>query len=532
MAAVTPHSRQNNFNLLRFLAATAVIFSHSFILAGAEESEPVYVLTGRWNSGELGVNIFFVISGYLVTHSFIQRRNLWFFLEARFLRIFPALFAALLLTLLIIGPLATSLPLAAYFSDWDTWRYLLQNLSLSKLQPTLPGVFGANPEEGIVNTPLWTLPWEIRCYLGLALLGVIFVLPRPKAFKLAFVFALIAFFSWPMLSWLADPDSLAPLRLGAYFALGMLFYLARGRIPLRPAGVVALAVAAFTVSLFAPGLTMFSVLGVLLVYAVLWFALDSRVRINWFNRIGDYSYGLYIYAYPIQQTLVAYDETIGAWELFVLSFALTLPLAALSWHVLERRVLDLKGRLKLGSLANCLAPSPWEQVPIGIEQVDLRGPLLHVNRGLCEMLGYSREELKRLSFRDITHSDDLASEEKLLSQLIAGEIRSYSIEKRYLHKNGTPTPVRVTSSQVSHSGARDGYRISIIEDIARDGAAFEVLARTLEQGTAGRFAALKRVLPDRWKELNGTIRNAIAESIAYRTRARAHGGSLKLRTML
>jgi PAS domain S-box-containing protein len=176
--------------------------------------------------------------------------------------------------------------------------------------------------------------------------------------------------------------------------------------------------------------------------------------------------------------------------------------------------------------------SPWEQVPIGIEQVDLRGPLLNVNRGLCEMLGYTREELEQRTFRDITHPEDLASEEKLLAQLVAAEIRSYSIEKRYLHKNGTPIPVRVTSSQVSHSGARDGYRISIIEDIARNGAAFEVLARTLEQSTAARFAALKRVLPDRWKELNETIRNAIAESLAYRARAHAHGGSLKLRTML
>lgn len=83
MASAGSLCRENNFNLLRFVAAAAVIFSHSFILAGMGESRPVYVLTGQWDAADIGVMVFFVISGYLVTQSFMQRRDLWVFLEAR-----------------------------------------------------------------------------------------------------------------------------------------------------------------------------------------------------------------------------------------------------------------------------------------------------------------------------------------------------------------------------------------------------------------------------------------------------------------
>jgi PAS domain S-box-containing protein len=523
MASAGSLSRENNFNLLRFLAATAVIISHSFYLSGMAELRPVHFFIGPWDAADIGVTVFFVISGYLVTQSFMQRRDLWVFLEARFLRIFPALFVVLFFTVLVIGPLATSLPLSVYFSDWDTYRYFFQNLALVKIEQTLPGVFIGAPESGHVNNSLWTLPWEIRCYLGLALLGTIFVLPRPKAFKLAFMLGLVLVFCWPLLSWLDGIESFAPLRLGVFFVLGAFFYLAR--IPLRPMGVVALALAAFILFFVAPTRLTWVVPGILLAYTALWFALDPRVCIRSFNRFGDYSYGLYIYAFPIQQSLVSFSGGMGAGELFFLSFALTLPLAVLSWHFLERRALALKGKLHFGSLL----PSRWDHVPVGIEQVDLRGPLLHVNRKLCEMLGYTREELERLSFRDITHPVDLRNEEKFLSRLISGKIRSYSIEKRYLHKDGHTVPVRVTSSQVSGRASGGGYRISIIEDCS-GAAAADAAAISLECSRASRFGALKQVLPDRLHELNETIHSAIAECLAYRERALSHGRSLKLRT--
>jgi succinoglycan biosynthesis protein ExoH len=169
----------------------------------------------------------------------------------------------------------------------------------------------------------------------------------------------------------------------------------------------------------------------------------------------------------------------------------------------------------------------WELIPLGIEQVDLRGPLLNVNHRLCEMLGYPRKELEQLSFRDITHPEDLIHEEKLLSALIEGRIRSYSIEKRYLHSSGIAIPVRVTSSQLSGSTREGGFRISIIEEIEKADKRVEGKVR------GSRIAAIAcRVSGRRWRGLNETIGNAIRECFEYRDRAQQYGGTLKLRTMI
>ena len=514
LAAATIPSRDNNFNLLRFLAAAAVIVTHSFVLAGAYELRPLYRLTGYWDEGEMGVNIFFVISGYLVTQSFIQRRDLWAFLEARFLRIFPALFVLLLLTVFIIGPLATSLPLVAYFFDWDTYRYFFQNLTLVEIEQRLPGVFLTNPVKRVVNNSLWTLPWEIRCYIGLAMLGTLFILPRPKALKLAVMVALVAFFFWPLLSWFDGIKTMAPIRLAAYFALGMFFYLMRDRLPLGPAGMFVLSVA-MLLSFLTHELVQVAVAGIFLAYLVLWVALDRHLCWRAFNRVGDYSYGLYIYAYPIQQTIVAYNTDISPWHLFFLSFALTLPCAILSWHFLERRALDLKGKVDISSLAR--RPSRWELAPVGIEQVELRGRLLRVNQKLCQMLGYTQSELEKLSFRDITHPVDLDEEERLLSNLITGKIRSYSIRKRYLHKNGAEVPVRVISSQVRKKDG-GGYRISIIVDVSQEEIVYQQLFKADTRVT--RTLRERFMLPlDRWAGLNEAIARAVEECAAYRRRA-------------
>ncbi|MGH8728958.1 MAG: acyltransferase family protein [Burkholderiales bacterium] len=182
---------------------------------------------------------------------------------------------------------------------------------------------------------------------------------------------------------------------------------------------------------------------------------------------------------------------------------------------------NLKG--KLGRLA----AASWEKAPIGIEQVDLRGPLMHVNRKLCDMLGYSRKELEKLSFRDITHPADLRNEEKFLSRLIRGKITSYSIEKRYLHKDGHAVPVRVTSSQVKGSWPRGGYRISIIEELGA------VEDKSFEPRRHARFAEfVNRVLPRPWKELHDAIGRALAECRAYRDEERTTGKKVNMRTRM
>lgn len=514
--------RDNNFNLLRAIAATMVIFGHSFsLLAPPLWIGPLHMIGGRWDPSDLGVNIFFVASGFLIAQSFLQRRSLLVYLEARVLRIFPALWLALVFTVLVIGPLATTLPLSAYFTDWDTYRYFFQNAPLISLDFRLPGLFDHNLGSDAVNGSLWTLPVELRLYMLIALLGVVGVLAKPKLFNFLFLLSLIFIFKWPLPFTLVEPESLRTIRLAAYFLLGTFFYINRAYIPLHPLGVVVLA--AIVYALYTAGLVPLSlgVFGIATAYAVLWFAFDPRVRIDSYNRVGDYSYGLYIYSFPVQQTIIFFDSTVGNAKLFIWSFGLSLLLAAISWHFLEKPALRRKGKFRYDKLLDRIFPSAWELAPIGIEQVKLSGPLLHVNRRLCEMLGYTRDELLKLSFRDITHPDDLAREEQLLTQLMDGTIQSYYLKKRYLHKSGETIPVRVTSSQILRSASGNRYRIAIVEDLpppsnqaARPIEAFRLIesSKALPTRLTG---FIRHMLSDRWAELNAPVARAMQECLAF-----------------
>src|SRR5947208_12860338 len=124
--------RQNNFDLLRLLAALSVIFSHAFLLAeNSQDHDPLMILTGgQAILGLAGVFVFFTISGYLITQSFETTSSPFVFLAKRALRIFPGLLGCLLICVFVIGPLATQLPLAEYFAQPGTWLFLLHNAVL------------------------------------------------------------------------------------------------------------------------------------------------------------------------------------------------------------------------------------------------------------------------------------------------------------------------------------------------------------------------------------------------------------------
>jgi peptidoglycan/LPS O-acetylase OafA/YrhL len=152
--------RSNNFDFLRFLAATLVIFSHSFSFSTASGWEPLLTLTrGQSTLGGVGLGIFFVVSGFLVTQSFENSRSIARFLKARVLRIFPALAVVVCLSVFLLGPLLTSLSLGAYLSNSATYNYLSQ-LLLDPSHYSLPGVFGSNVQGSLFNGPLWTLSFE------------------------------------------------------------------------------------------------------------------------------------------------------------------------------------------------------------------------------------------------------------------------------------------------------------------------------------------------------------------------------------
>ena len=162
------HSRQNSFHLLRLIAASAVLYSHSFPLtSGDKHTEP---LRAAWGCtfGSIAVDLFFLISGMLVTMSLVRRGSALDFAKARFFRIWPGLTVAVLLTVLVLGPAFTTVALSTYFTAKETARYVVLNLVLFKgIAYVLPGVFATNAWPSAINGSLWTLPSEVRCYAAL-----------------------------------------------------------------------------------------------------------------------------------------------------------------------------------------------------------------------------------------------------------------------------------------------------------------------------------------------------------------------------
>ena len=164
-------NRDNNFNLMRFMAASLVLFSHSYVLTGAG-AEPLSKLGLTF--GFVAVDVFFITSGFLVTNSLFLRKDVLLFVWSRALRILPGLFVAVMFCVFIIGAIFTTLPIRSYLSHEGTWLFLYNNsmLIIEPLRYELPGVFKGNPYKAAVNGSLWTLPWEVKMYVILAILGV------------------------------------------------------------------------------------------------------------------------------------------------------------------------------------------------------------------------------------------------------------------------------------------------------------------------------------------------------------------------
>jgi peptidoglycan/LPS O-acetylase OafA/YrhL len=331
--------RDNNFNLLRMLAALAVLLSHSFPLArGPRAVEPFEASLGM-TLGTLAVGIFFTISGYLVTASLVSRPSLADFALARARRIYPGLWVAIALTVFVLGAGFTTLALAEYLSHPRTWFYVLKNGTLLfGFVDRLPGVFAELPYPGAVNGSLWTLPIEVRLYVALAALqaGLLWWRRRRPGVPLGPVLATVAAACVAMVGWQGAGASSA-LRFSAMFFVGAALQLYRHRIaftyPGLAAGLALLAACSVDTGLFALGFVSVGA------YVVLCLAYLPGGWLRRYNRLGDYSYGLYIYAFPVQQLIVAGLPGIGVAALFGASAAGTLVLAVLSWHLVESPVL-------------------------------------------------------------------------------------------------------------------------------------------------------------------------------------------------
>jgi peptidoglycan/LPS O-acetylase OafA/YrhL len=307
---------RNSFDLLRLGAAAAVIAFHAAQLAGRTPWS-----VGQVNLGALGVGAFFVISGYLVTDSRLRSGSLRAFLAKRVLRIEPGLIASLIVIALVIGAFATSLPLGEYLRRKEVYVYVVKNTLLYPTAYGLPGVFEYNPVPIVVNGSLWTLRVEFTLYLALGLLGAIGLL-KPAVMATAAAFCACAAFILQAAPG-AVPSGFVHLgQIGSQCAF-LFFAGALLRLIDRP-------LPAWTLGSALLLCTPAWMLGLPVV--VVWLGNRPLIRLP-----ADLSYGLYIYAFPVQQLLASHG-LLSCWT----SLAATLPFAAASWFLVEAPALRLK----------------------------------------------------------------------------------------------------------------------------------------------------------------------------------------------
>ncbi|MBN2689731.1 MAG: acyltransferase [Gammaproteobacteria bacterium] len=333
----------NNFNLLRVIFASLVIYSHSYVLSlgVGYGKDPIEQMIGL-SLGALSVNAFFVVSGFLVTKSLLIRKNLFKYFLARFFRIYPGLFFAVLFSVFIVGVIFTRSSLFYYFTHKGaTLHYIWHNITLTgDLKFGLPGVFLKNPLPRSLIIPIWTLPWEIKMYISLALFGVLGIMKKPFFMLVMTVIFTVVFFANDAFSLFHGRYIHDLLQFLTFFYLGSCFYLFRDNIILGTRFFllsIILVVFSFKFFWFKYLFYLFSVYWVFFLAYV-----PSGKIIRGYNKFGDYSYGLYIYGFMIQQSIVAIYTGVTPIKLFVLAFGVTLIIAVLSWHNIESRFLRLK----------------------------------------------------------------------------------------------------------------------------------------------------------------------------------------------
>lgn len=340
----------NNFTALRLALALAVIVSHAFsITTGSLHNEPLIASTG-FTLGEHAVNGFFAVSGFLVTMSF-DRRGWRDYALARVLRIAPGLIVATLVTALLLGALLTRLSISEYYADPGMWRFIAATLTTLKSAISLPGVFTENAFPFAMGT-VWTLKYELYCYLGVFTLGAAGLLRRRYA-ALAIVGALFVGAVSLELAAVPPPKAIeTSFRLPFLFAAGGALYLWRDSV--RVSFVPALALLA--TAWLAHGTPFYNaVLFSFEAYAVIWLALSHPVV----ELEADLSYGTYLYGWPVQQGLVQLFPTATAAILLAPALLASLALAALSWYGVEKPALGLKARL-LPAPPPVASPQPAE----------------------------------------------------------------------------------------------------------------------------------------------------------------------------
>jgi len=369
---ISKELNKNNFDLIRFLLAAIVIYSHCYVIAYGviADVEPLSRLTR--NQAELGgiaVSFFFAISGFLIVRSFEYNSHIHAYFSKRLLRIVPGFVVAFLVSVFLFGALGT----ATATHKWGDWKTYLHHLKLKRIlwqlftleAPRDAQTFATSPLPDMINEALWTIQYEFICYMLVPALGFFNLVKRKWAAVGFFLLAYIALVMQTLNIFtpvddegrllLLYPSELA--RFFTFFSAGAVFYFYRNFLVRSPylmwLSIISLVLASQVVPLLP------LVLPVSGTYLLFYFVYHRGLRFYSFAKKGDFSYGLYLYGWPIQQlVLYFFAGRLNAGLLLGAAFPLSLLAAYGSWHLVEKPFLKLKGKLRTGYMGILKTSTP------------------------------------------------------------------------------------------------------------------------------------------------------------------------------
>jgi peptidoglycan/LPS O-acetylase OafA/YrhL len=374
------------FDLLRIGLAFAIFYGHTLWVAGgnhpsvhtAAAAARAVAATdgGGWTGPKRPLHValvpmFFALSGFLVMGSAFRLRDVRTFLAFRALRLFPALIVEVTLSALVLGAAFTTLPRLTYFTNGAFFRYF-GNVA-GQISFKLPGVFESNPVSGMVNANLWTLPAELDCYILASILLISGLLFRRTILTIIFVVVAITFVGLNGFSNFAVTyQVLAGHTITFYFMVGVMFYVWQDRIPFN---IGIFAVSALCSYVFLMLHHTIYLASPFVAYCTIYIGLLSLPKIKLLSS-GDYSYGLYLYGFPISQAVVAlFPSIIGhGWLNVLVSTALSFGFAAFSWHLIEKRALTLKRHLpaRYFPMRARIVVTPTEVISVPLKDEELQ----------------------------------------------------------------------------------------------------------------------------------------------------------------
>jgi peptidoglycan/LPS O-acetylase OafA/YrhL len=334
---VPTRGRVNNFDLLRLILAILVILSHSYILMdGKDASDPLAAIFHGVTLGELAVDGFFLLSGYLIVQSWDSEARPVAFLKKRVLRIYPGFIVAALVSALVVGPLGTDA--SRYFAELDIYK-LVKSIAVLKV-PAVPATFDGYPFP-TVNGSMWTIFFEFLCYMAVLAFGVAGAIRLPRYWLAISLVIVITGIVQKLTHIFPDQNFYLPiLRFSTFFFIGGCFYLYREKIRFSP-GLALLCGVFLLIGISHkeyPELVLAAGAGYLLFYLAFW----RRPALIISGKFPDVSYGVYLYGWPVQKLLLWYVPGITPKLLFVASLAIALGLGMLSWYAIEKPFMKMK----------------------------------------------------------------------------------------------------------------------------------------------------------------------------------------------